>query len=184
MKKLILLIIWIFLIPLILITWDGLIQDTIPEWNNYWVIYGSKVNLDGAPSDRLKARLDVGSDLYVSWVIQKIIVSWWIWIEWYDEAEVMKQYLLERWIDEWGVLVDSDGYTTRKTSENIWNILWDQENVSVVWVSQFFHISRVKLSLEQAWFKNVYWYASRYFEMRDLYSLLREFPAYIKYALS
>lgn len=184
MKTIILSITWIFLIPFILIVWDGLIQDNISPWSNYGVIYGNKVHLDWTPSDRLQSRLDAGHHLYKSDIIEKIIVSWWIWIEWYDEAVVMKDYLVNKWITQADIIIDSNWYTTQKTSENAWNLLWDKDNISFIWISQFFHISRVKLSLRKEWFKDVSWYAPRYFELRDIYSLLREFPAYIKYLLN
>lgn len=49
---------------------------------------------------------------------------------------------------------------------------------SVVVVSQFYHISRTKLLFRQAGFTEVSGVSPVYFELRDVYSLLREFVAY------
>lgn len=147
----------------------------------YWIIYGNKVELDWKPSNRLKARLDWWYELYKNEVIWKIIVSWWIGVEWFDEAEVMKKYLLNKWVENSDVIVDSKGYTTNQTSKNAFNLLG--KNISVVWISQWYHIPRVKLSLRKSGFSSVYWFASKYFEPRDIYSIFREWPAYLKYLI-
>lgn len=69
-----------------------------------------------------------------------------------------------------------------KTSENAHELLW--KDVTVVWISQWYHVARVKLSLKQVWFESVYGYAPKYFEGRDIYSIMRELPAYFKYILN
>jgi vancomycin permeability regulator SanA len=120
--------------------------------------------------------------LYEDKKIQKIIVSGGVGVEWFDEAVVMGTYLLSKWIPKDDIVVDSGGYTTRKTSENVFNIL--KKDITVVGISQWFHIARVKLSLKQVGFETVYWYAPRYFELRDIYSVVRELPAYVKYILN
>lgn len=182
MKNL-LFIILIFLCSIFIhIVGDGIIPDDIPVTNSYGIIYGNKVNCNGEPSDRLKARLDAGYDLFSRWAMQKIIVSGWFGVEWFAEEKVMKQYLIKRWIKAEDILVDSNGITTQQTSKNVKNLLWS--NVTVIGISQFYHISRIKLSLRQQGFQRVYGYAPRYFEIRDIYSTLREIPAYIKYLFS
>lgn len=83
------------------------------------------------------------------------------------------------------VYIDSYGYTTKDTSKNAYEIIWKKRmhdsDVSVIGVSQWFHIARIKLSLKQVGFSQVYGYAPNYFEWRDIYAAIREIPAYIKY---
>lgn len=182
-----------FVISLLFFSWiwiiisDGLFDDKIFWDKIYWVVYGNKVELNGKPSNRLKVRLDSGLELYNQEKIQKIIVSGGVWIEWFDEAEIMKKYLINYWMKKEDIIVDSAWYTTRETSKNSFQILSnledDMSNITIVWISQYFHISRVKLSLKQNGFKNVYWIAPKYFELRDIYSIFREIPAYIKYKI-
>ena len=185
MKKIIIIFIVLCITPIFLFTIDWLNNNPYElDKKTYIVVYWNKVELNGEPSKRLKARLDTGYSVFSEWW-EKIIVSWGIGIEWFDEADVMKKYLINKGVEERDIIVDSNGYTTRKTSDNTWSIITaleeDIDDISVVWVSQFYHISRVKLSLRQAWFGNVYGLAPKYFEVRDFYSLLREVPAYLKY---
>lgn len=179
MKKTILILIISIFTCYFLISLEGLFNDSLSgNQNRLGVIYGNKVELSGEPSQRLKSRLDIGYDLYQDKKIDKIIVSGGIGVEGFDEAKVMKEYLIEKGIDETDIFIDSLGYTTRETSENAFGLLEDGE---IVGISQWFHIARVKLSLKQAGFEKVYWYAPTYFELRDIYSLFRELPAYVKY---
>ncbi len=186
MKIIILLIFVIFLcFWILLIIWDGLFDDKISGNKAYGVVYWNKVELNWEPSDRLKARLDTSIELYNDNQIQKIIVSGGIGIEWFDEAIVMKDYLLDNWIPETDIITDNQGYTTDKTWENTFTIISDLEdnleNITIVWISQYFHIPRIKLSLKNNGFNNIYWIAPKYFELRDIYSVFREIPAYLKY---
>ncbi|MEX5689765.1 YdcF family protein, partial [Pseudomonas silesiensis] len=45
-------------------------------------------------------------------------------------------------------------------------------------VSQFYHITRTKMFFRKSGFKNISSVSPMYFEIRDLYSLFREFFAY------
>ncbi len=148
------------------------------------IVYGAKVESNGEPSKRLQARLDTAFDLLKDNKIEKIIVSGWVGETGFNEAEVMKKYLLNKWVKIPWVIVDSRGDTTMDTSRNAYNIVKTRgyyPNIGVIGVSQFFHISRVKLSLGKAWFVYVWTAIPDYFEKRDIYSLIREVPAYIKY---
>ena len=167
---------------------DGLYNDVFSsELKTYVVVYGSKVYETGEPSERLQARLDAWYKVFQDgW--KKIIVSGWIWKEGLDESGIMKEYLIEKWIIKENIIVDRYGYTTRKTSENAREIIEklekDTSSVQVIWVSQWFHISRVRLSLRQEDFSMAYWIAPKYFELRDVYAVMRELPAYVKYFFS
>ncbi|MDA9129245.1 YdcF family protein [Candidatus Gracilibacteria bacterium] len=177
----------IFLFITLFLVTHGIFNNKVSHnLQTYTVIYGSKVELDGEPSRRLQARLSAGLDVYDEFG-GKIIVSGGVGIEGFDEAEVMKEYLVERGVNEDDIIQDSDGYTTRKTSENAFQIITERERkieeVQVIGVSQWFHIPRVKLSLRQEGFQNVSGISPKYFEVRDIYSFLREIPAYIKYSL-
>jgi uncharacterized SAM-binding protein YcdF (DUF218 family) len=55
---------------------------------------------------------------------------------------------------------------------------------SVMVITQYFHITRTKLAFNKLGFKNVYAAHAEIFEYRDLYSIIREFPAYYKYTFN
>jgi len=48
----------------------------------------------------------------------------------------MKKYLINKGVEERDIIVDSNGYTTRKTSDNTWSIITaleeDIDDISVV----------------------------------------------------
>ena len=81
------------------------------------VIFGNKVETDGTPSKRLQSRLDKGLELYNQGVAPLLIVSGGLGIEGYEEAVVMKEYLLNQGISEDAIIEDRNGYDTYQTSK-------------------------------------------------------------------
>jgi vancomycin permeability regulator SanA len=98
------------------VTVDGLSDDLVES--DVAIILGNKVNENGEPSDRLKARLDVAVKLFNDSVIKYIVVSGGIGKEGYDEAQVMKTYLVDNQVLEKIVIVDNNGNNTYLTASN------------------------------------------------------------------
>ena len=174
--------VWAMLI--IALDWMRETKTGLNKIAKFAIVYGSKIELDGTVSDRLKARLDTSISLLDSNKVSKIIVSWWYGLSWYNEWEKMADYLLEQWVVWEKIIIDTLGTTTMKSSKNAFKISTKEgnyPNVWVIWVSQYFHLSRVRLSLRNAWFVNIGSVAPEYKELRDIYSLAREVPAYITY---
>lgn len=146
---------------------------------NVGVVFGNKVDLNGKPSKRLEARLLASLDLYKRNQIEKILVSGGIGVEGFDEAKVMEAYLASNGIPSIDILVDSNGSNTHNTAINALAMVG--QNTSVVAISQRYHLSRAKLSLRNAGFNNVYGFAPDFHEVRDVYSYVREVPAWLKY---
>ena len=145
------------------------------------IVYGNKVELTGLPSTRLAARLMAARTLYENGQIKKIIVSGGIGIEGFDEARVMKTYLVKQGIPATDIFMDSLGNTSHLTSINAFAQVGNTP--SVVAISQRYHISRTKLSLRNAGFRKIYGYAADFNELRDSYGYFREVPAWFKYWL-
>lgn len=169
---------------IIFLLWEWLKNDTIPHNTPVIVVvYGNTVNEDGTLSQRLKARLDAALEVSLNSQTEKIIVSGAVGKEGHDEAKKMQEYLVKQGIANEKIFIDSRGYTTQDSSQNSF-VFAQNENLEwlpIVGISQYFHIARVKLSLKQAGFSEVHGFAPKYFEMRDIYALLREIPAYVKY---
>ncbi len=155
-------------------------STSFPNDSEVGVVYGNKVEPDtGLPSQRLKARLDAALTLYNQGLIKRILVSGGIGSEGFDEAKVMAQYLRQSGVPDSKLLVDSQGNTSSQTSKNAIRLL--SKETRVVAISQQFHISRCKLSLRNAGFTQVSGYYPDYYEPRDIYSTVREVPAWVKY---
>jgi len=171
-------LIW-FVIHEAVIIIDGLRDEKEPC--EFAVILGSKVNEDGTLSNRLQARLDAGLELYNNHIVQKIFVSGGTGKEGFPEGDKMAEYLIQKGVAKEDIVIDNQGITTRKTAENFVQQFPDCKSVIVV--SQYFHISRCKLALKQAGVENVYGVHARCFELRDLFSLFREFFAWYVYRI-
>lgn len=160
---------------------DGLRDDLAST--DVGVVLGNKVELDGQPSDRLRARLDRAVELIDDGHVGMIIVSGGVGAEGFDEAAVMRDYLEERGVPADRVIVDSDGYTTWMTAQNAVAIAEEFGFESVTVITQYHHISRSKLAFRKAGFEEIRSAHARIFEWRDLYSIGREFAGYYRYAL-
>jgi vancomycin permeability regulator SanA len=145
------------------------------------LVLGSKVELDGTPSPRLRARLDRTLELYKAGYFPSVIVSGGTGKEAYDEASVMRDYLISHGIPQDQILVDSHGTTTFMSAKNALNIARQQNLKSVFIVSQYFHIPRARLALKRCGIPAVYSAHAHFFEARDLYSSLRELFGYLNY---
>ena len=170
-----------FCIHTIIIIADGVNDDLINT--DVAVVLGNKVELTGEPSERLKARLDKAADLYEKGYFKRIIVSGGVGIEGFDEAKVMKDYLINQGIPESKILIDSNGYNTFMTAENTKLIKEELEIESVTVISQYHHITRTKMAFKKVGFEKVYSAHAEIIELRDVYSLVREFAAFYKYLI-
>jgi vancomycin permeability regulator SanA len=173
-------IVW-FILHTTIILIDG-INDELANVD-VAVVLGNKVELDGQPSNRLQARLDKAVDLYEEGYFKNIIVSGGVGKEGFDEANVMKQYLVDQGIPIEVIIEDSNGYNSYMTAENSKAIMEELNLESVMVITQYFHITRSKLAFQKLGFKEVYGAHAEIVELRDVYSIIREFPAYYKYIL-
>lgn len=168
-----------FTIHTVVIVIDGL-NDELKS-ADMAVVLGNKVELNGQPSKRLQSRLDKAVELYDEGYFNFIIVSGGLGKEGFDEAKVMKNYLTNQGISDDKIIEDSNGYNTYMTAENSRLVMDELDLKSVMVISQYFHITRTKLAFKKLGFEKVYSAHSGVFEYRDVYSIIREFPAYYKY---
>ena len=145
------------------------------------VVLGNTVNPDGTPSHRLAARLDMAVELYRRGLFKNVVVSGGVGREGFDEAEVMKDYLVNRGVPRASIVVDSLGVTTAATARNTAALAKLHGWSRVLVVTQYFHIPRCRLALSQAGLAPVFSAHARYFELRDVYSIFREVIGYAAY---
>lgn len=145
------------------------------------LVLGTTVNRDGTPSRRLAARLERALYLYREGYFELVVVSGAVGKESRDEANVMRNYLLERGIPARNVVVDNRGTSTYASAMNAKELFKARRLDTVLVISQYFHISRAKLALRRSSFPRVYSAHAKFFELRDLYSIPREVVAYLQY---
>ena len=185
MKKAILLLILTLtlwgILHAIIITVDGLNDDLAKV--DVGVVLGNKVELTGEPSKRLQSRLDRGVELYEEGYLKYIIVSGGVGVEGFDEAVVMKEYMIKKGVPADVIIVDSDGYNTMMTAVNTKEIMEEKGLDSAMVISQYYHITRCKLAFKKAGVDKIYSAHGRFFEIRDFYSIAREVVGYYRYLL-
>ena len=173
-------LVW-FVIHTLIITIDGLNDDL--GKSDVAVVLGNKIELNRTPSARLEGRLNKAVKLYEKGYFDYIIVSGGLGKEGYSEAIIMKEYLIGKGISNDRILVDEDGYNSYMTAKNTKKIMEKNGFHTITVISQFYHISRTRLAFSKAGFDDVHTAHSTYYEARDIYSLMREFPAYYKYLM-
>ncbi|WP_421753737.1 YdcF family protein [Croceimicrobium sp.] len=85
----------------------------------------------------------------------------------------MAEYLLTHQVKATDIVIDDQGNNTWLSAQNFKKSYPD--STSVVLVSQYFHISRCKLSFRKLGFTRISAVSPKYFEWRDFYALFREF---------
>jgi vancomycin permeability regulator SanA len=170
-----------FILSATLIVADGLTDDIHAA--DVAIVPGNTVEKDGRPSARLRARLDQTAALYRRGLFHDVIVSGGVGSEGFDEAEVMKRYLVENGVPEGSIHVDSGGATTHLTARNVSRVMRENGWRSALVVSQYFHVPRMRLALESSGVAPVFSAHAQYFELRDVYSIAREVVGYGAYLL-
>ena len=176
----IILMVW-FVAHSIYITVDGLTDKHTNA--DVAIVLGNKVNEDGSLSERLKARLDKSIELFNQKRVKSIIVSGGLGKEGFWEGKKMQDYLIENKIPAEKIWVDNYGNDTEKTVENSIRIMDSLNFKSAISVSQFFHQTRTKKLFRNKGFDDIESASPDYFELRDFYSIFREFVAYYKEAI-
>ncbi|HPJ16507.1 MAG TPA: YdcF family protein [Spirochaetota bacterium] len=179
----------IFIICIIFVFWFALhISATIAdglndemEISDAAVVLGNKVDPSGLPSPRLKSRLDKAIELYEKGFVKYIIVSGGKGEEGYDEALVMRKYLVSKNISYDFIIEDNNGMNSYLTAVNSKEIMRKRGFGSVIIVSQYYHLPRCKLVFRKAGIDNPRSTHSDFFELRDAYSLIREFFGFYYY---
>jgi len=99
------------------------------------------------------------------------------------EGTKMQEYLVANKIPAANIIVDNKGNDTEKTVLNSIKIMHRLHYRSAISVSQYFHQTRIKMLFRKNGFHNIESASPRYFELRDFYSIFREFIAFYVEAL-
>lgn len=160
---------------------DGFTDELHPA--DVAVVMGTTVNRDGTPSRWLKTRLDWALELYQQNYFHYIIVSGGKETNGQDEAQAMRAYLVSKGVPASAIWLDHTGNNTYDTARNVALIMQANHWQSIMVVSQFYHVPRVKLALHRVGIENVYGAHARWITWQSVFWLLREVIAYPVYFL-
>ena len=114
------------------------------------VVFGARTYADGRMSDALADRVRTACELYRQNFASKLIFSGGPGDGPIHEAEAMRAYALRVGVAPEDIILDRDGLNTRATVENTKTILAQHQLNSVLCVSHFYHLPRVKLTYRRA----------------------------------
>ncbi len=112
------------------------------------VVPGAAVRRGRTPSDALRYRLEAALALYQNQRAPYIIVTGGGEGD-YAEAEVMAEWLIERGVPPTAILRESNAATTRDSGINVAGLMRQHGFKSALVCSQWFHVARTRLCLEQ-----------------------------------
>jgi vancomycin permeability regulator SanA len=170
---------WLLAHTILLFT-DGFRQPTLPS--DVAVVLGSRVYPSGQPSSGLERRLERAEQIYRTGQIKAIIVSGGLGAEGFNEADVMRAFLIAHGVPAGKIIVDKSGNNTRLTAIHTREIMQAHEWHSVIAVSQYYHVPRSKLALRQEGLEQVSGAAAEYrFAWTDPISIAREIAGFYIY---
>lgn len=147
------------------------------------VVLGNTVHRDGSPSPRLAARLDTALQCYEEHQCRLLFVSGGVDASGTDEALAMRAYLVGHGVPPERIVVDSTGGDTWSTARHASAFMRSRGLFSAVVVTQYFHLPRTMLALRRFGIRDVSGAYPRFWELRDIYSVAREVPAYLWYSV-
>lgn len=157
--------------------------DDHPGKADVALVLGNKVELTGKPSARLVSRLERTLELYRDGWFPMIMVSGGLGKEGFDEAVVMRDYLIAHGVPADRIIADSQGWTTYDSAKNVAALLKSRGWSSVFVVTQYYHVPRSRLAVSNFGVKTLYWAHARYFGPKDLLGIPREIAGLVSYTL-
>lgn len=157
---------------------------TTPRHADLALVLGNTVTRHNQPMPRLAARLEAARLLYARGGCDMIMVSGGIDPhDFRNEAAGMKQWLIGHGVPSSAIVEDPYGDNTRASAQHAKAWLDANHKQTVVAVSQYFHLPRIRLALRQEGVTESGGDYPRQWFARDVYSSFREAPGYLAYAL-
>lgn len=113
------------------------------------VVFGAAVRRGRTPSDALLYRLEHTLTLYRAKRASTIVCTGG-GEGGYAEAHVMADWLADRGVPREAIVIDNDSETTRDSGKRVAALMHRRGLKSALVVSQWFHVARCRLVLEQA----------------------------------
>lgn len=176
------LLVWVWLVGSYALTVAAYGAISRPRSADVAIVFGSLVR-EGQPSRPLAARLEAGRRLYEQKLARVLYVSGASRPEGYNEAAVMRTWLLAHGVPDSAIVADSLGRTSALTAKDAAAFMKGRGFKDATVVTQYFHIARATLACQQAGIDVTGAAMAPLYEWRDLYSLGRELVAIPVYAV-
>jgi uncharacterized SAM-binding protein YcdF (DUF218 family) len=109
------------------------------------VVFGARAYADGTPSEALRERVETGAALYRAGLAPRLILSGGVDPSGVSEPRVMRAVAIEAGVPASAIVEDELGETTEATVRDV-GTLADRHGIrSVLMVSHYFHLPRIKL---------------------------------------
>lgn len=113
------------------------------------VVYGARTYSDGRLSDALADRMRTGIALYKDGFAPKLILSGGPGDGSIHETEAMRDFAHKAGVPLEAMELDKDGLNTDRTAQNVSKLVKEQKLNRILAVSHFYHLPRVKMSLQR-----------------------------------
>jgi len=170
---------FVFVCTVIWILYDGFSDQG--DRAEIAVVPGNQVASDGTPGPTLAARLDGAITLYNQGRFPLIFVSGAVEPGGADEAQVMAKYLESHNIPESAIIVDSKGVNTAATARGLAAAMKWRDIHSAMIVTHYYHISRMKLAMQEAGITSIGQFHVGSIQKEDAYHIAREAVAFHVY---
>jgi len=139
----------VLLVPLLQILFFGTTDYRRPA--QAAVVLGARVMPDGAASVVLGDRVRTGVELYRQGLVDTLVFSGGLEPDTgYDETEVMRSLAIDEGVPAADIVLDPGGTSTAATVTDTVRLFADRGIGSVLVVSHFYHLPRIKLAYERA----------------------------------
>lgn len=114
------------------------------------VVFGARAYADGRPSLALADRVRTGCALYQEGLVGRLVFSGGPGDGDFHETEVMRRMATELGVPDQDILVDAQGLNTHATVRNTVPVFEELRFKSILAVSHFYHLPRIKMAYERA----------------------------------
>ena len=142
------------------------------------IVLGTTAFADGSLSPWLQGRADEALRLVRNGQVTKIMVSGGTGTSDYPEGDAMRNYLVQKGVNNDSIIVDNYGDNTWFTASNFAKLDSAEKYKRVVVVTSFYHIVRTKWITGKLGKVTTYGASSASFFCADWHGLAREFFAY------
>ncbi|APR34197.1 hypothetical protein BTO02_00875 [Paraburkholderia sp. SOS3] len=147
------------------------------------IVPGNTVDRDGVPAPGLAARLSRAKQCYDDGECKIIFVSGGTGLSGVNEATSMHAWLVRNGVPADKITVDPEGNDTWSTAQHASEWMRAHNHSSAMIVTQYFHVPRAMLAMKRFGVTEVSGAYPQFWQARDIYSVLREAPAFLWYAV-